>query len=138
MEDLEIQSKLFVLEKFDIEAKGRMDLLEQRIVQMKEGFDHSRATGSRAWDAVGVLKEALAKESERVNALTKDLNNALEKIKRIEADLREKIEDVSEDAGEAKGDFKDINKILVWGLVSAIVLFVTFGAASYLVKRFGG
>lgn len=110
-------NKIHTLEKENIKQQGELNLLKQHVDHIQEGFNKSRETGFKAWEAVNQVKEQLTKEIERINTLSRDLEGAFAKIKRLEADMKERIAEVGEDTSEAKNDFKDWNKYALWALL---------------------
>lgn len=135
----DLDRKIFELEKFDLKTQHDVDLLKQRVDQVKDGLDHSRATGFNASKDVALVREQLAKEVGRLDALTKDVDNCFEKIKRVEKDLTEKAKAAQDTADETRGDFKDINKSVFWGILGSLVVLGIAALATYLFSgKFGG
>ena len=118
----EAERRLNELEKTDIRSIGRIELLEQKVAQMKEGFDYSRATGSKAWEAVASLRGELEKEKTRTDNVLRDITMAFDKMKRLEKDMLEKTKEATDAAEKASGHYHDITKAVLWGTVATLVV----------------
>lgn len=94
-----------------LKLNGKLDLLNQLVLQQKERLDNSSATGFKAWESFQKMEGEIGGIRVRVDNHEKD-----------QTILTKELADVSKWARDAHTKYDGINTKFLWTLLIAVVL----------------